>query len=98
MRAPRSGRIGIPSPDVVAAKAGRLIVIECKARANSFKVGADQLEQLKDWKVRANAVPYIGWKIARKGWVFLRLEDVLENGGRIGKRFLDGRAVGIDQL
>lgn len=98
MRAPRSGRIGIPSPDVVAAKAGRIIVIEAKARAACFKVEAEQLDQLKDWQSRAQAIPYIGWKIARKGWFFLKLEDVVANNGNIGKRFLDGRALNIDEL
>ena len=98
MRAPRSGRIGIPSPDVVAAKTGRIIVIEAKSRAAGFKIENDQIEQLQDWQTRALAEPYIGWKIARKGWFFLRLADVIANGGNIGKRFLDGRSLGIDEL
>jgi len=98
MRAPRSGRMGIPSPDVVAAKKGRIIIVECKSRADAFTVEREQLEQLQDWKDRAHAIPYIGWKIARKGWFFLKFEDVVANNGNIGKRFLDGRAVGIDDL
>ena len=98
IRAPRSGRIGIPSPDLVAAKLGRLIVIECKSRAEAFKVEREQIEQLQDWQARARAEPYIGWKIARKGWFFLRLSDVVANNGNIGKRMLDGLAIGIDGL
>lgn len=98
IRAPRSGRIGIPLPDIVAAKAGRIIVIECKARAEGFTVGREQLEQLQDWQVRAHAIPYIGWKVSRKGWFFLRLGDVIANSGNVSKRFLDGRAIGIDEL
>jgi len=98
IRAPRSGRVGIPSPDIMAAKSGRIIVVECKSRAGAFKVEQEQLEQLKDWQIRAQAIPYIGWKIARKGWFFLKLEDVVANNGNIGKRFLDGRSLGIDEL
>lgn len=98
IRAPRSGRIGIPSPDVVAARSGRLIVVECKSRACAFKVEHEQLEQLQDWRMRAGAIPYIGWKVARKGWFFLRLDDVVANNGNVGKRFLDGRSLGLDEL
>ena len=98
IRAPRSGRIGIPSPDIMAAKAGKIIVVECKSRAGAFTVESEQLDQLKDWQIRAHATPYIGWKISRKGWFFLRFEDVVANGGHVGKRFLDGRSLGIDEL
>jgi Holliday junction resolvase len=38
IRAPRSGRIGLPSPDVIAAKDGRLIVFEVKWRESAFTV------------------------------------------------------------
>lgn len=98
IRAPRSGRVGIPSPDIMAAKAGRIIVVECKSRAAAFKVERDQLDQLQDWKTRAQAIPYIGWKVSRKGWFFLKLEDVEANNGNIGLRFLSGRSISIDDL
>jgi len=98
IRAPRSGRVGIPSPDILAAKDGRLIVVECKSRSGAFKVEKEQLDQLDDWRLRARADPYIGWKIARKGWFFLKLDDVVANNGNVGKRFLDGRSLAINEL
>ena len=98
IRAPRSGRINLASPDVIAAKNSKLFVIECKSRAEAFTIPKDQLEQLKEWQEKAGAFPYIGWKIARKGWVFLKLEDVLTNKGNIGKKFAEEKGLLIDQV
>src|SRR3989338_3865012 len=81
VRTPRSGRIGLASPDVIAAKDGKLIVIECKSREAAFKIEKDGLDQLLAWQNRAGATAYIAWKISRKGWKFLHLKDVVENDG-----------------
>ena len=87
IRAPRSGRISLASPDIIAAKDGKIIVIECKSRASAFTVPKEQLEELKEWEEKAGATPYIGWKMSRKGWTFMRLSDVERNAGNIGKKF-----------
>lgn len=97
IRAPRSGRITIPSPDIVAVKNGRLIVIECKSRKAAFTVPEEQLDELKKW-VSNGAKAYIGWKIARKGWGFLKLDDVIKNRGNVGKKFAARNAITIDEL
>lgn len=98
IRAPRSGRINLASPDVIAAKNGKLIVVECKSCRNAFTVEKDQLDQLAEWKDKAGAVPYIGWKMHRKGWVFFDLETVRKNNGNIGKRFAEENGKGIECL
>jgi Holliday junction resolvase len=98
VRTPRSGRINLASPDVIAAKDGRLIVIECKSRKSGFSVSAEQLNDLREWEVKARAVAYIGWKVSRKGWFFLKLNDVIENRGNVGKKFLEEKSIGIDEL
>jgi Holliday junction resolvase len=98
MRAPRSGRIGLASPDVIAAKKGRLLVIECKSREGAFTVEADQLDQLKQWEEKAGAMAYVGWKISREGWFFMRLADVAANNGNIGKKFATEKAITFDKL
>lgn len=98
IRAPRSGRIGLASPDVIAAKKGKLIVIECKSREGAFTVEADQLDQLKQWEENAGAEAYVGWKISRKGWLFLLLRDVAANNGNIGKKFAMEKAITLDKL
>lgn len=98
VRTPRSGRIGLPSPDIIAAKDGRLLVIECKSREEAFTVSADQLAELQEWQDKAGALAYIGWKISHRGWFFLKLADVIANSGNVGKKFLDGRSLKIDEL
>src|SRR3989339_1743013 len=98
IRAPRSGRVGIPTPDIIAVKGGKIIAIECKSRASAFTVEKEQLEQLDDWELRAGASAYIGWKIVRKGWSFLKLKDVKENKGNVGKKFTEANGITIEVL
>lgn len=98
VRTPRSGRIGLASPDIIAAKNGRLIVIECKSRAQAFKIPAEQLNELKEWREKAGATAYIGCKIARKGWKFLHLDDVYANNGNVGKKFIENKGITIEDI
>ncbi len=98
VRTPRSGRIGLASPDIIAAKDGRLIVIECKSRMEAFKVPMEQLQELKEWEEKAKAKAYVGWKVARKGWFFLHLQDVIANNGNVGKKFLQEKSIGIGEI
>lgn len=98
IRAPRSGRIGLDSPDVIAAKDGRLLVIECKSRMSAFTVPMEQLAELEAWVTKAKAIAYIGCKVHRKGWKFLKYEDVFANKGHIGKKFIEEKGVQIEAL
>ena len=88
IRAPRSGSMGVPSPDIVAAKDGRLIVLECKARKESFSVDKSQLDELKEWVVRAGAEAYIAWKLPYKDCFFIPLSVVVSNNGNVNKSML----------
>jgi Holliday junction resolvase len=98
IRAPRSGSINLASPDIIAAKHGKLLVIECKSRKGAFKIPIEQLNELKEWRDKAGAFAYIGWKISRKGWTFLRLDDVYANNGNIGKKFANSKGINIGEL
>lgn len=98
VRTPRSGRIGLASPDIIAAKGGRLLVIECKSRKNGFTIDAAQLQELQEWVEKAGAVAYVGCKIARRGWSFLRLEDVKKNNGNVGKKFVASAGLDLEQI
>ncbi len=98
LRAPRSGRIGIAAPDLVAIRNGRVVVIECKSRAEAFTVEQEQIEQLHEWQKRANAEAYIGWKVSRKGWFFFTVADVVANGGHLGKKFLQEKGLLLEAV
>ncbi len=98
IRTPRSGRICLASPDIVAAKNRRLVVIECKSRRDAFTMDKEQLDELKQWEEKAGAVPYIAWKLSRKGWIFLKLPDVMSNKGNIGKKFAQEHGISIEDI
>jgi len=65
IRTPRSGRIGLPSPDIVTIKDGKMFVIECKSREEAFTVAQDQLNELKAWQAHG-AIPLLAWRQSRK--------------------------------
>ena len=98
VRTPRSGRINLASPDIIAAKSGKIIVIECKSRENGFKIEKEQLDELSAWKHKAKAKVYIGWKISRRDWIFIKLKDVINNNGNVGKKFALKNGISIDLL
>lgn len=98
VRTPRSGRIGLASPDIIAAKSGRLIVIEVKSRKSAFSIEQEQLKELDEWVEKAGATAYIACKISRKGWCFLKLEDVKNNKGNVGKKFMDSSGLSIENV
>lgn len=98
VRTPHSGSISLASPDVIAAKDGRLIVVECKAHAKGFQIDSEQLNELSLWKERAKAEVYIAWKMTRKGWHFMHLNDVMENKGNVGKRFAEEKSFSLEKM
>jgi len=98
VRTPRSGRIGLPSPDIIAAKNGKLIVIECKSRRKGFQIPLEQLNELKEWEEKAGAKAYVALKISRKGFFFIDLVHVINNNGNIGKKFIAEKSIGIDMI
>ncbi len=97
IRAPRSGRIGLPSPDIVAIKNGKMLVIECKSRKDAFTVEQEQLAELKAWQDHG-ALALVAWKQSYKGWSFLHLADVSSNNGNIGKKFTAAKGFPLEKL
>jgi Holliday junction resolvase len=98
LRAPRSGRINLPSPDVIAVKSGKVYAVECKSRKNGFKVPAEQLEELLQWEKIGGSETYVAWKIAYKGWFFIPLKKVMENNGNVGKGFCAENGKPFDEI
>jgi len=66
----RSG--GSKKPDLVAARKGKIIVIECKASTkNSVYIDEEELEELIDVAAEFNAAPTFALKVKNKGWSFV---------------------------
>ena len=98
IRAPRSGRINLPSPDVIAVKSGKVYAIECKSRKDGFKISPGQIEELKQWEEKGGSETYIAWKIAYKGWFFIPLKKVVENNGNVGKKFCSENGIPFSEM
>lgn len=76
-----SGTSPLPAPDIIALKRGRIVAVECKARkAMNLAVSVGQIGELLDWAGRAGAEAFVGWKIPRKGWFFLKPEQMCNTG------------------
>jgi Holliday junction resolvase len=79
VRSAGSGSMRYPSPDLVVAKEGKIIVIECKVTKELYKYFAkEELEDLKEFSFFFKAEPYVGVKFNKEGWFFLRPCDLIE--------------------
>ena len=76
-----SGKTPLPSPDIVALKKGKIWAVECKAwKAKNLAISVEQIQELFDWCERAGAIPLVGWRVPRKGWFFLKPEQMKNTG------------------
>ena len=102
IRAPRSGRMNIALPDIVAIKkydgTTKALAIECKNRLEGFTVAPEQLQELKDWEETAGAECYIAWKCGRNEPIFLKLSDVVANKGNVGKKFAKEKGISLTDI
>ena len=76
-----SGTSPLPAPDIIAIKNKRIVAVECKARkAKNLAISIGQGGELLDWAEKAGGEPWIGWKIPRKGWFFLKTGQMRDTG------------------
>lgn len=73
IRAARSGG-SISTPDLVAAKKGRVIAFECKAWKTTPKLKKQEYEEFNEWCEKAGAMGFMAWK--NKGWKFLSVKGM----------------------
>lgn len=70
-----------PSPDILAAKNGRVIAIECKITRNPYKYFEKQeIRDLKEFSRIFKAEPYIAVKFKNKEWFFFDIDKLKEKG------------------
>jgi len=96
-----SGTSPLPAPDIIALKKGRIIAIECKARkAKNLAITVAQIQELLDWAKKAGSEHFVGWKIPRKGWFFLK-PGQMRNTGKfftISQKDAMAKGKGLDSL
>ena len=98
IRAPRSGRMDIPLPDVVAIRNGRVLSFEVKSRKPGFKMRPEQLSELAEWRNRSGTQVFIALKLPYKGWRCLELDDIAERNGNVSKGLVDEKSFPLDSL
>lgn len=77
IRVAGSGSSSFPSPDIIAGKHGRILVIECKSGQDSSKyIARDDIDKLKTFARIIGAEVWIGIRIKQKKWVFLAPDDM----------------------
>ncbi len=103
MRAPASGSIKYPCPDLIVGNRLRKLAIECKATKNRKQyISNEQIESLKEFARIFGCEPWIGVRFNKtldnNAWYFMSLEDMertaaenyvitLENAKRKGLLF-----------
>lgn len=81
MRAPASGAMKYPCPDLLVGNALRKLAIECKTtKAATQYISADQIDNLKKFSNIFAAEAWVAVKFARE-WYFLNLEDIKQTKG-----------------
>lgn len=82
LRAPGSGSVPLPSPDILASNAKRYLAIECKSVRDPKKYFPnEEIEQLVLFAKRFGAEPWVGVRFDREGWYFLKPTTMLRSEG-----------------
>ena len=82
IRTAGSGSTSMPAPDLIAAKNGRVLVIECKSGAgNKRYIKKQQIEELIAFAKTFSAEAWIAARFDRVGWFFVKAENVAQTKG-----------------
>jgi Holliday junction resolvase len=105
LRAPGSGSIDRPSPDVILAKEPIIKAIELKSESNGTAwFEGREINELEEWCYLAGAIPYVGVKpdLRKKEhnqWYFIRTGKLHKTDGGFSIRKQDhDRAKSIQEL
>ncbi|MCL4379069.1 MAG: Holliday junction resolvase Hjc [Candidatus Marsarchaeota archaeon] len=79
VRAAGSG-VNSVSPDIIAVKAGKGMVFECKAwDRGSLSIELEKYESLRRWRDSALMDTFIAWRMNGQGWFFVKLDEMTKN-------------------
>ncbi len=75
-----SGSSPLPSPDLIAGKAGRVLAIECKSGKGKRYLDKGQINELKEFSDKFGAEPWIAVRFDGKEWSFLKIDELKKSG------------------
>jgi len=79
LRIAGSGSTKYPAPDVIAIKAKRILLIECKtSKTDSKYLTQKEIEELKEVANIMGGEPWVGIRIDKKDWFFIPVEELQE--------------------
>ena len=82
MRAPGSGAIKYPVPDLLVGNHLRRFAIECKTTKSQRQyLRSEQINDLKTFSDTFGAEPWVAVRFPDKNWYFLSLEDLDKTAG-----------------
>ena len=84
VRSAGSGSIGLPNPDLIAGKDGRVLAIECKSSDKEIRryFKEHEIRELKEFAKKFNAEAWLAIRFDAAGWFFLEPHEleVSKNG------------------
>ncbi len=61
------------SPDLIALRKGKGLVIECKAwEKSSLSLAPEQFEKILEWETRTEFPTFVAWRMNGMGWFFIK--------------------------
>ena len=79
IRSAGSGSMRYPSPDILAAKEGKIIALEVKITKNNSKYfEREEILALRGFSRLFKAEPFIAIKFKKEKWWFLKLDNLIE--------------------
>lgn len=80
LRIAGSGSMHYDAADIVASDGKNIFVIEIKLMDKTKYIRNSQVKELRNLANRFNAFPIIALKVKRKGWFFIKPEDMEKKG------------------
>lgn len=76
IRVAGSGSVPVPSADIIAGKAGRVVAIECKSGKSPRYINKKQIQELQEFADKFGAEPWVGARFDNIEWFFLELHNL----------------------
>ena len=82
LRAPASGSIKYPCPDLLVGNLNRKLAIECKTtKSDKQYLKKEQIDNLLTFSKIFGAEPWVGVRFDRNEWFFVNIEDLKDTDG-----------------
>lgn len=99
VRVAGSGKTALPAPDIIALGKGRYLCFECKAWDKHYlNISQQQMAEVISWNNRARTELFIAWKIPRKGWFFLKPEQMKKTGKGFSINQAEAMKIGLNLM